>query len=78
MRKCLVKVVTEDPAPLLPKIPHKTLLVWGRDDTETPVNDGYTMKELIPRSRLEVLDNAGHFAFLNNPEEFHRLMKEFL
>jgi len=78
MRKCLIKVVNEDLAPLLPKIPHETLLVWGRDDTETPVNDGYTMKSLIPRSRLAVLDDAGHFAFLDHPEEFHRLMKEFL
>ena len=78
LRQCLVKVVTEDLAPLLPKIPHETLLVWGRDDTETPVNDGYVMKALIPNSRLEVLENAGHFAFLNKPEEFVRLMKEFL
>ena len=78
MRKCLVKAVTEDLAPLLPKIPHETLLVWGRDDTETPVADGYTMKSLIPRSRLEVLDGAGHFAFLNRPDDFTRLMKEFL
>ena len=54
------------------------LLVWGDDDTETPVADGYTMKELIPGSRLEVLSGAGHFAFLNRPEEFTRLMKEFL
>ena len=78
LRQCLIKVVTNDLAPLLPKIPHQTLLIWGRDDTETPVADGYTMKSLIPASRLEVLDRAGHFAFLNRPEEFHRLMKEFL
>ena len=78
LRQCLVRVVTADLAPLLPKIPHETLLIWGRDDTETPVNDGYAMKNLIPASRLEVLDGAGHFAFLNRPEEFLRLMKEFL
>jgi len=78
MRQCLVRVVTEDLAPRLPQIPHETLLIWGRDDTETPVADGHTMSRLIPASRLEVLDGAGHFAFLNRPEEFIRLMKEFL
>ena len=78
LRKCLVRVVNEDLAPRLPRIAPPTLLVWGRDDTETPVADGYTMKSLIPDSRLEVLDGAGHFAFLNRPEEFARLMKEFL
>lgn len=78
LRQCLIKVVTNDLAPRLPRIPHPTLLIWGKDDTETPVSDGYTMKSLIPDSRLEVLENAGHFAFLNNPDEFIRLMKEFL
>ena len=78
MRQCLVKVVTNDLAPLLPNIPQPTLLIWGKNDTETPVADGYTMRELIPDSRLEVLDDAGHFAFLNKPDEFTRLMKEFL
>ena len=78
LRQCLVKVVNEDLAPRLPHIGQPTLLVWGVDDTETPVADGYTMKELIPGSRLEVLDGAGHFAFLNKPDDFTRLMKEFL
>ena len=78
LRQCLVKVVNLDLAPRLPQIHQPTLLVWGKDDAETPVADGYTMKGLIPDSRLEVLENAGHFAFLNNPDEFIRLMKEFL
>lgn len=78
MRKCLIRVVSEDLAPLLPRINCPTLLVWGRNDTETPVRDGYTMKELIPNARLEVFDGAGHFAFLNRPEEFDRLLEEFL
>ena len=78
LRRCLVKVVNEDLAPRLPKIQQPTLLVWGRNDTETPVADGYTMNSLIPDSRLEVLAEAGHFAFVNKPDEFTRLMKEFL
>ena len=78
LRQCLVKVVNLDLAPRLPHIPHPTLLIWGKNDTETPVADGYTMKSLIPDSRLEVLENAGHFAFVNKPDEFIRLMKEFL
>lgn len=78
LRQCLIRVVNEDLAPRLPQIQQPTLLVWGKDDTETPVADGYTMKGLIPDSRLEVLEAAGHFAFLNKPNEFIRLMKEFL
>ena len=78
LRKCLIKVVAEDLAPLLPGINVPTLLIWGKNDTETPVADGYTMQKLIPGARLEVLDNAGHFAFLNHPEKFSALLKEFL
>ena len=78
LRECLKKVVAEDLAPLLPEVHAPTLLIWGKDDTETPVADGYTMQSLIPGARLEVLDNAGHFAFLNHPEKFSTLLKEFL
>ncbi len=78
LRECLKKVVAEDLAPLLPKVQAPTLLIWGRNDTETPVQDGYTMRNLIPGARLEVLDDAGHFAFLNKPEKFGTLLKEFL
>ena len=78
MRRCLIKAVSEDLAPLLPSIRKPTLLVWGADDAETPVADGHTMHRLIPGSRLEVLENAGHFAFLNHPDEFSGLMKGFL
>lgn len=78
MRKCLIKVVREDLAGLLPRIKIPTLLVWGKDDTETPVSDGFRMHALILGSRLEVLENAGHFAFLDHPERFGELLKEFL
>ena len=78
LRKCLIKVVREDLAPLLPKIGQPTLLIWGSEDTETPVGDGHTMRAAIPNSRLEILEGAGHFAFLNRPEEFSGLLKEFL
>jgi len=78
LRKCLIRVVGEDLAPLLPRIAAPTLLVWGARDTETPLADGETMKSLIPDSRLKVFPEAGHFAFLNCPEEFSGVLKEFL
>ena len=40
LRKCLIRVVGEDLAPLLPRITQSTLLVWGAQDTETPLADG--------------------------------------
>lgn len=78
MRECLVKVISEDLSDLLPRIAAPTLLIWGDEDTETPLADGLRMNRLIPGSRLEVLKHAGHFAFLKYPERFGELLKGFL
>ncbi len=78
MRRCLVKVVNEDLSGALPEITAPTLLIWGAGDTETPADDGRRMRDLIPGSRLEILENAGHFAFLDCPDRFSALLEDFL
>jgi len=37
-----------------------------------------TMATRIPQSRLVVFAGAGHFPFLDAPEEFCRILREFL
>ena len=64
MRQVLVKVVNEDLEPLLPNIKCPTLLVWGVNDTATPLSDGEKMEKLIPDAGLVKLENAGHYSFL--------------
>lgn len=78
MRPTLVKVVNEDLTPLLPTIQAPTLILWGDQDREVPLVAMETMAAGIPRSRLVVLPGAGHFLFLDMPEEFCRTLKEFL
>ena len=70
MRDTLVKVVNEDLTGLLPQIKVPTLLMWGADDTATPVADGRLMEQLIPDARLVVLDNAGHYSYLDRLPDF--------
>ncbi len=38
------KIIDEDLELLLPNIQTKTLLIWGEQDTETPLSDAQTMK----------------------------------
>src|SRR6185369_2751570 len=71
-------VIEEDLRPLLPDVSQETLLVWGANDTDTPLSFAHTMEEAIPHSRLTVLAGAGHFSFLDAPEAFNRLLIEFL
>ncbi|MCM1357795.1 MAG: alpha/beta hydrolase, partial [Prevotella sp.] len=73
MRQVLVKVVNEDLEPLIPNIKCPTLLVWGVNDTATPLSDGEKMEKLIKDSGLVKLENAGHYSFLEQQFTFNRV-----
>jgi len=55
MRKTFVKIVSQDLQPLLPIVSVPTLLVWGDQDTETPLWMGQTMAKEIPDAGLAIL-----------------------
>lgn len=77
MRQCLVKAVNEDLTPLLKDIRQDTLLIWGDNDTATPLSDGKQMEQLIPEAGLAVVKGAGHFSFLDQPAVFRRIMESY-
>lgn len=66
MRKILVNVVNEDLSECAKKISAPTLLVWGDNDTEAPVEDAKKLEEIIPDAGLIVLSNSTHYAYLEN------------
>jgi pimeloyl-ACP methyl ester carboxylesterase len=78
LRATLVKVINEDLTPLLSSITSPTLLVWGEHDRDVPLAAAQTMARLIPRTQLAVLENAGHFAYLDQFERFRLLVGRFL
>lgn len=77
MRQCLVKAVNEDLTGSLSDIKVETLLIWGDNDTATPLSDGKLMEEMIPLAGLAVIYNAGHFCFLDQPIVFANIMRSF-
>lgn len=77
MRQCLVKVVNEDLTPLISNIKASTLLIWGEKDDATPLSDGQLMEKLIPDAGLVVLENSGHYAFLEQGVRFCRIISSF-
>ena len=78
MRQVMVKVVNEDLESYLPNIKCPTLLVWGVNDTATPISDGEKMEKLIPDAGLVRLENAGHYSFLEQQFTFNRVMCSFM
>lgn len=78
MRETLVKVINEDLTGMLAQIKVPTLLMWGADDTATPVSDARLMEQLIPDAGLVVLDNAGHYSYLDRLPDFLHITTQFL
>ncbi len=62
----------------LHSIKRPALLVWGKDDTITPAFVGEKFHELLPDSRLFLLDKCGHAPMMEHPDAFNKLLYEFL
>jgi 3-oxoadipate enol-lactonase len=54
-----------------------TLILAGADDS-LPRSEFELMRRHIPGSRLQVIPKAGHYAALEQPEDFGRLLRSFL
>lgn len=77
MKETMKNVLKEDLTPVLSKIPVSTLIIWGREDKITPLKDALSMKEKIPNSKLEILEDIGHAPHLEDPELLSQKIKEF-
>lgn len=78
MRKTFVKVISYDQTYLLEQIQQPTLLIWGDQDTETPLWMGQMMEKHIPDAGLVVLEGGSHFAYLEQAARFHAIVHNFL
>ena len=77
LQKTLVNVVNVDLRHLLSNFNCPTLLIWGENDTATPLRDAKIIESLIKDCGLCVIKGAGHFAFLDNPVQTAAILKSF-
>ena len=54
------------------------LLVWGERDSIIPVEHGLSAHALVPSSRLELFEEAGHFPHLDEPQRFIDVLLDFI
>ena len=78
MRAILSKVVNEDLCHVMPAISAPTLLIYGENDTATPVRDAKKIESLVPDAGLVVFPGCGHYSFLDNPYQFAAVLRSFL
>ncbi len=79
MRQSFVKVINEilDES-YFTNIKPSTLLIWGENDTATPLCDGQYMEKTIPDAGLVTIKNAGHYVFLDQAFTVHKVIDSFL
>lgn len=78
MRSILTKTVNQDLKFAMPGINAPTLLIWGENDTATPLRDAKVMEKLIPDSGLVSFAGCGHYSFLDNPYQFAAVLRSFI
>lgn len=78
MRMVMSKSVNQDLKLHLPQIKAPVLLIWGENDTTTPLHDAKIMEKLIPDAGLVTFPGAGHYSFLDNPGKFRAVIRAFL
>jgi pimeloyl-ACP methyl ester carboxylesterase len=54
------------------------MIVWGERDPIIPVEHGLSAHELVPSSRLELFEDAGHFPHLDEPQRFLDVLLDFI
>ena len=78
MRQTMNNVLPADFTDKMPSITAEVLLIWGENDTATPLEHGQIMEKLIPNSGLAVIRGAGHFSFADNWPQFSAVLRAFL
>ena len=72
------EAATMDLRPQLGRIIVPTLVIVGRHDFITNVAMAEEMVKYIPDARLEIFEDSGHFALVEEPKKFYRVIKEFV
>ena len=77
-RNMLVNAINTDITKELNQIDVPTLLIYGKNDKVTPLSLGYKMKNEIKNSELVVMEDCGHFPYIEKPTIFNLILNSFL
>lgn len=78
MRQTFSKVISLDLTKNLKEIKSPVLLMWGENDTDTPLYMAKIMEKNIEDAGLVILKNAGHFSYIDASGEFNLIVDNFL
>lgn len=78
MQKIFLNTINEDLLPYIHLLVQPSLLIWGENDSETPVADAYKMMNELPHAELVVIPDAGHFVYTDDASAVAKELEVFL
>jgi pimeloyl-ACP methyl ester carboxylesterase len=66
------------PEEQLRALPHRTLIVHGREDQVIPVETSLKLEKLIDNADLKVYSHCGHWSMIERTKDFNRDVRNFL
>lgn len=78
MKDIFKQVISEDLSSVLKDIRVPTLLIWGRRDTLTALEDGVFMSKQIPNAIFKIDDSCGHNFHVQIPEVLAKMTVQFI
>jgi len=72
------EAATMDLRPRLKGVRVPALVMVGRHDFITNVAMAEEIVKHIPTARLEIFEDSGHFALVEEPAKFYRVVKQFV
>lgn len=78
MRETMKNIIYRDLTPLMKKIKFPTLIIWGENDTITPLADGKVINSLIRGSKLFIVKGAQHSPFYTHPKKVTKIVAKNL
>lgn len=62
----------------IPRISVPSLLIWGTRDGAVDLRSAEQLRRALPASELKLIEGAGHLPFEETPDEFNRLVLDFV
>jgi len=58
-------------------LPHRALILHGREDQVIPLSNSYKLEELLDNADLGVFSHCGHWSMIERTDDFNRLVRDF-
>lgn len=77
MKESYKKIVNEDLRSCAARVKNPVLIIQGKQDVVTPLQEAQAYLESFPSATLRMIE-GGHFAFVERPLAFNLITEEFL